>query len=142
MRRLMLLVLAAIAVPAAVALAAAQQYNGTAGSGPNAGVEFGAKLAAGKPSVVRRFAYFNIPVTCGRSASAVSDRLPITMKVDARRAFHGSGKVASGATVTVKGTFARAYRKATGTLRITGSAPGCATVDSGVVRWTAKKVGH
>jgi hypothetical protein len=129
---------------AATALAASQQYNGPAGSGANAGVEFGAKLSGDKPISVRRFEFHNIPAQCaGSRATAVTDRLPITMTVTARRTFTGTGSLNGGrATAKVSGRFARSFAKATGTLRVTGTVAGCPTVDTGAVRWSAPKVGH
>jgi hypothetical protein len=136
-------VLATAAIPAGLALAAAQQYNGPAGTSPNAGVEFGAKLAGGKPSAVRRFEFHNLPAQCAGGAGAATGGLAITMRVSARRTFHGTGAVDVGhATATVKGTFARGFAKASGTVRVSGAGPGCAQLDTGVVHWTARKVGH
>src|SRR3954471_5662802 len=128
----------------ATALAASQQYNGPAGSGPNAGVEFGAKLSDGHPSSVRRFEFHNIPAQCsGSRPSAVTDRLAITMKVSAHRTFKGSGPVNGGrATARVSGRFSSSSPKATGTLRVTGTVTGCPMADTGAVSWTAPKIGH
>lgn len=140
-------ILAGIAVAAlataATALAASQQYNGPAGSSPNAGVEFGAKLAGGHPVSVRRFAFFNIPAQCtGSGPTAVSDSLSITMHVTAQRTFKGTGSLSSGrATAKVSGRFSRSFAKATGTLRVSGTVAGCRTADTGAVSWSAPKVG-
>lgn len=127
----------------AVALAAGQQYNGPAGSSPNAGVEFGTKVVGGRPTSVRRFEFHNIPAQCaGYGPTAVTDRLAITMKVTARRTFKGTGSVNGGrVTARVSGRFSRSFSKATGTLRVTGTVPGCSAADTGVVSWSAPKVG-
>ena len=95
MRRATLAGVAAAALAtAATALAASQQYNGPAGSGRNAGVEFGAKLSGGHPVSVRRFTFFNIPAQCtGSSPTAVTDGLSITMHVTAQRTFKGGAPV-------------------------------------------------
>jgi hypothetical protein len=128
---------------AATALAAGQQYNGPAGSSPNAGVEFHASLTKGRPTQVRRFEFHNIPAQCaGYGPTAVTERLSITMKVTAKRTFTGTGSANSGrVTAKVRGRFSRTSSRATGTLRVSGTVPGCRTADTGVVRWTAAKVG-
>jgi hypothetical protein len=128
---------------AATALATSQQYNGPAGSSPNAGVEFGGKLSGGHPVSVRRFAFFNIPAQCtGSGPTAVSDSLSITMRVTAQHTFKGSGSLSGGkATAKVTGRFSSSFAKATGTLRVSGTVAGCRTADTGVVKWSAPKVG-
>ena len=128
---------------AATALAVSQQYNGPAGSSPNAGVEFGAKLAGGHPVSVRRFEFHNIPAACvGSRPTAVNDSLAITMKVTSTRTFKGTAKVNGGrATAKVTGRFSRSYAKATGTLKVTGTVTGCASANTGLVSWKAPKVG-
>jgi hypothetical protein len=130
-------------VAAATALAAAgQQYNGPAGSSPNAGVEFNARLAKGRPTQVRRFEFHNIPAQCaGYGPTAVTEQLSITMKVTGKRTFTGTGSANSGrVTAKVSGRFSRSFGRATGTLRVAGTVPGCRTADTGMVRWTAAKV--
>ena len=144
MRRALLAGIAAAALAtAATALAASQQYNGHAGSSPNAGVEFGAKLSGGRPVAVRRFSFFNIPAQCtGFRPTAVSDGLSITMHVTAQRTFKGSGSLSSGrATAKVTGRFSSNFAKATGTLSVSGPVAGCRTATTGVVKWSAPKVG-
>ena len=73
----------------------------------------------------------------------MTDRLSITMKVSTKRRFHGTGSLSSGrGKATVSGRFSRSFRKATGTLHVTGTVPGCASADTGDVTWSAPKVGH
>ena len=141
--------LSALAVAALVcwpgaALGASQQYNGPTAAGANAGVEFGARLARGRPVAVRRFSWFNLPAQCkGSSPTATSDMLGITMRVSAKRAFHGTASFNGGrASVTVAGTFTRNFKQATGTIRVQGTITGCQAADSGSVHWTAPAVGH
>lgn len=124
------------------AFASSRQYNGPAGAGNGAGVEFGAKQVHAKPSVVRRFSYFNIPAACkGSAGTAVTGSLTITMKVSAKRRFSGSQTLPGGGPkVLVSGVFARSFKKATGTIRVRGNVPGCAVADTGSVRWSAPAV--
>lgn len=128
----------------ATALAAGQQYNGPAGTAPNAGVEFGTRVTGGHPVTVRRFEFHNVPAQCaGYAPTAVNDLLPITMKVSATRTFSGRASLHGGKlTVKVSGRFSRTFAKATGTIRVTGSVAGCAKADTGTVKWSAPKVGH
>ena len=130
---------------AATALAAGQQYNGPAGSAPGAGVEFGTRVTGGHPVTVRRFEFHNIPAPCAGSApTAVSDLLATkTFKVSATRRFGGSATLNGGkVAVTVSGRLSASYAKAVGTLRVKGSVPGCGKADTGVVKWTAPRVGR
>ncbi len=128
---------------AAVALAANRSYNGPAGSGPNAGVEFGAHFRKGHAVGVYRFEFHNIPAQCqGSGATAATDKLDITMKVNAKRKFGGKSNLNGGKlAVKVSGRFAKDYSKATGTLRVHGTVPGCLAADTGVVKWRAPAVG-
>ena len=128
---------------AATALAAGQQYNGPAGPGPNAGVEFNARLAKGRPSLVRRFEFHNIPAQCvGHGLTAVTQQLSNTMRVKADRTFAGTATANAGrVTAKISGRFSRSFGKATGTLSVKGTVPGCPMADTGVVHWTAPKVG-
>lgn len=127
----------------ATALGAGQQYNGPAGSTAGAGVEFGTRLVRGHPVSVRRFEFHNIPAQCtGYAPTAVSDPLSITMRVTATRTFAGTASINGGkVTAKVTGRFSRSFGKATGTLRVRGSVPGCLKADTGTVRWSAPKVG-
>ena len=134
--------LVACLVWCAAAFASSVQYNGPAGSGNGAGVEFGAKQVRSRPSVVRRFSFFNIPAACkGYTATAVNDMLTITMKVNTHRRFSGTQSLNGGREkVTVRGVFARGFGKATGTIRVHGPVAGCADADTGNVRWSAPAV--
>jgi hypothetical protein len=126
----------------AVAVAANSSYNGTAGSGPHEGVEFGAHLKKGHPTGVFRFDYHNIPAQCqGSGITAVTDKLDNTMKVNSKRKFHTKTTLNGGkVTVEVAGRFTKSYGKATGTLRVHGTVAGCKAADTGVVKWQAPKV--
>ncbi len=126
----------------AAAFASSTQYNGPAASGNGAGVEFGLQRTRGKQPKVRRFEFHNIPAQCkGYAPTAVSGPLTITMKVSSRRTFSGTESLNGGRQkVHVTGTFKRGFGKATGTLRVTGSVPGCASADTAVVRWSAPTV--
>ena len=144
MRRAILAGIAVTALATATtALAASQQYNGHAGTGQNAVVEFGAKLAGGHPASVRRFSFSNLPAQCtGFAPTAVTGGLTITMQVTAQRTFKGTGSVNGGrATAKVTGRFSSNFAKATGTLSVSGTVPGCRAASTGVVRWSAPKVG-
>jgi hypothetical protein len=128
---------------AATALATAQQYNGPAGSSPGAGVEFNAVLSHGHPASVRRFEFHNIPAQCtGFGTTAVTEPLSITMTVNGQRRFKATTTVNGGrVTAKITGRFSHSFAKATGTLRATGAVPGCPAADTGVVTWSAPKVG-
>ena len=123
----------------ALAFAANRSYNGPAGSGPQAGVEFGAHFRKGHAVGVYRFEYHNIPAQCqGYGPTATTDKLDITMKVNAKRKF-GAKTTLNGGKVTVKvhGRFAKDYSTVSGTLRVHGTVSGCAAADTGVVNWHA-----
>jgi hypothetical protein len=128
---------------AATAWATAQQYNGPAGSTRGAGVEFNAVLSHGHPASVRRFEFHNIPAQCaGYGPTAVTEPLSITMRVNGQRRFKATTSVNGGrVTAKITGRFSRSFAKATGTLHVTGAVPGCASADTGVVTWSAPKVG-
>lgn len=145
-RLLALVVVTALALSglcAAVASAVNRSYNGPAGSGPHAGVEFGAHFKKGHAVGVYRFEYHNIPAQCqGSGMTAVNDKLDVTMKVNAKRKFHvkttlNAGKV----TVNVHGRFAKGYGSASGTLRVYGTVAGCKAADTGRVNWQAPVLG-
>jgi hypothetical protein len=141
----MLLIAAALGTLALSSQATARShaYNGPAGSGRNAGVEFGAHFRKGRPVSVYRFEFHNIPARCGASGtSAVTDQLPITMSVGRHRKFKGHATINGGKlTIDVSGTFARDHSKATGRLRAHGTAPACSSADTGPVTWSAPEVG-
>ena len=138
--------LLAVGAPAAasgVAAASTRAYNGPAGSGAHAGVEFGAHVRNGRARSVYRFEFHNIPAQClGSGTTAVTAPLGVTMKVNRHRHFGRSVSLNGGRlTVVVSGTFARGLSKATGTLRAHGTVPGCRTADTGVVHWRAPRIG-
>jgi hypothetical protein len=137
--RLGIVGLVASLVWCAAAYATSVQYNGPAASGNGAGVEFGAKQAHGRPAVVRRFEFHNIPAACaGYAGTAATDMLTITMKVTKSRRFSGTQSLNAGRLhVVVHGAFARNLKKATGTIRVRGTVPGCASADTGSVHWSA-----
>ena len=126
----------------ATAFAASSQYNGPAGSTKGAGVEFGVAKLRGRPTRVRRFEFHNIPAQCkGSLGTAATDMLTITMKISAQRRFQGTEKLNGGRlAVSVSGTFAAGFRKASGTIRVRGTVPGCLVADTGVVQWKAPLV--
>jgi hypothetical protein len=60
----------------------------------------------------------------------------------AQRRFKATTTVNGGrVTAKITGRFSRSFAKATGTLHVTGAVPGCASADTGVVTWSAPKVG-
>lgn len=134
--------LAACLVWCSSAAASSVQYNGPAGSGNGAGVEFGAKQVHHRPTVVRRFEFHNIPAACkGYAGTAVTGMLTITMKVGSSRKFSGTQALNGGREkVTVSGVFARGFGKATGTIRVRGTVTGCLAADTGSVRWSAPAI--
>src|SRR3954465_9212220 len=71
-----------------VAAASTRAYNGPAGPGPNAGVEFGAHVRKGHARSVFRFEFHNIPARCGSTGTtAATSELGKTMKVRKHRRF-------------------------------------------------------
>jgi hypothetical protein len=137
-------VVAALATCAAVwpaaALARDRAYNGPAGSGPNAGVEFGAHVRKGRARKVFRFEFHNVPATCqGGATSAVTAELPDPMKVSSKE-FHAHA-VVNRLTVDVSGVFTKHFSKSHGTIRVRGTAAGCPGADTGVVQWKAPRLG-
>ncbi len=104
--RLGIVSLAACLVWCTAAFASSVQYNGPAGAGHGAGVEFGAKQVHSRPTLVRRFEFHNIPAACkGYAATAVTGMLTITMKVGSDRRFSGAQSLNGGRyKVTVSGS--------------------------------------
>jgi hypothetical protein len=144
-RALGLLLIAAVvgsSLWTAVAFASHRSYNGAAGSGPHAGVEFGAHFKKSHALWVYRFEYFNIPAQCkGSGTTATTDKLGITMNINAKRKFSGHETLNGGkVTATVHGRFAKDFSNAHGDLRVHGTVPGCASADTGVVKWHASAV--
>lgn len=139
-----LVLLAAALTWAAVALASDRAYNGpVAGGDSHAGVEFGAHFRKGHARYVFRFEFHNVPAQCqGSGTTAISDPLGIHMKIRRHRKFSGHATLNGGkVTAKVKGRFKRGFKKATGTLRVTGKVPGCAAADTGVLKWQAPEIG-
>jgi hypothetical protein len=132
---------AAGALPSAAG-ATSHAYNGPAGTGANAGVEFGAHIRKGRARSVHRFEFHNIPAQCQPSGTtAVTDPLGVTMKVNKHRHFGRTVSLNGGKlTVVVSGKFSRDLSEANGTLRARGTVPGCATADTGVVHWHAPQI--
>ena len=140
----LLIAVALVALSAAAAPAAKRapnrSYNGPAGNGANAGVEFGAHVKNKHPVSVFRFEYHNIPAQCqGSGTTATSDKLDgVTMKLNAKRKFGVKTKLnGDKVTVNVHGRFSKDYSTVSGTLRVKGTVPGCPSADTGVVDWHA-----
>jgi hypothetical protein len=131
-----LLLLVALALPAA-ALAARRVISGHAGGGSG---EVDITLVTKNATVKKltRFEFNNIAASCaGRPATAVSSSFPHTILVASDGRFHATAKPNGGrVTYTVSGHF-RDQNHASGTLRVKGAVPSCASADSGRVRWTA-----
>jgi hypothetical protein len=127
---------------AAPAFASHRSYNGSAGSAPHSGVEFGLHLKKGHPLWVYRFELHNVPAQCqGSGTTAVTEKLDITMNINAKRKFAGHESLNGGkVTVNVHGRFAKDFSKGHGDLRVHGTVPGCKSADTGVVTWSAHSV--
>lgn len=124
----------------AVALASVHFLSGPVGSGANnAGVEIHFVVRHGKAKRIKLFGFFNVPATCSPSNPfAVSGHLN-GIKVSSSGKFSITKKLNSGQTTyKVTGKF-RSLKKAKGTLRVHGAVPGCASVDTGTLPWTATK---
>lgn len=133
---LVLSLLVALALPAA-ALAARRVISGHAGGSGEVDITLVTKNA--KVKKLTRFEFNNIPASCaGSRPTAVSNAFPHTILVASDGKFHATAKQNGGrVTYTVSGHF-KDQNHASGTLRVKGSVPGCASADSGRVRWTAK----
>jgi hypothetical protein len=112
--------------------------HGPAGGGSGT-VDITLVTKNGAPTKLTRFEFNNIPATCtGYAPTAASGTFPHRIAVGSDGRFHASVKQNSGrVTYTVSGRF-KGQDKASGTLRIKGTVPGCATADTGRVRWSAK----
>jgi hypothetical protein len=129
-----------LAFPAA-ALALRRTYFGPAAGGVNnAGVEVSARLKGGAPTKVKRFEWHNVVGACsGRGTSATTGEIPSPISVQAR-AFSATEHLNGGRlTVTVSGRFKHQDQRMSGKLRVHGTVPGCAAIDTGTVRWSAKQ---
>lgn len=122
----------------AVALAARRVIHGPAGSGSGT-VDITLVAKHGSVKKLTRFEFNNIPATCvGFPATATSGTFPHTIKVASDGKFHATVKQNGGrVTYTVHGHF-KGQDKASGTLRVNGSVPGCGKADTGKVHWSAK----
>ena len=133
----------ALALPA-LALAGShsstRKYNGSFPP-QGAGVEFKVHEKDGHAKYLKLFEFHNIPTSCGTFGSAVTGELDKQIDIGDKKKFHGTGKINDGReTVTIHGRLKDHEKKASGTLRVTGTAPGCPMGDTGVVDWTAHKV--
>jgi len=128
----------ALLVVPAFALAARRVIHGPAGGGSGT-VDITLVSKHGAVKKLTRFEFNNIPVTCtGFPPSATSGTFPHTIKVDGDGKFHASVKQNGGrVTYTVHGHF-KNQDKASGTLRVNGTVPGCSKADTGKVHWSAK----
>jgi hypothetical protein len=128
-----------LALPA-IALAGILVLHGPAGSARDASIDITLVTKHGHPLKLTRFEFNNIPANCPRyGPTAVSATFPRNMAVSSKNSFGATAKLRNGRTTyTVQGRFA-GIGKASGTLRITGTVPGCVSVDTGVVRWSATK---
>jgi hypothetical protein len=129
--------LLALALPA-VALAGRRVISGPAGGG---GGEVDITLVTKNATVKKltRFEFNNIAASCaGGQPTAVSNAFPHTIPVASDGRFHATVKPNGGrVTYTVSGHF-KDRNHASGTLRVKGAVPGCASADSGRVHWTTK----
>jgi hypothetical protein len=97
----------------------------------------------GAVTKLTRFEFNNVRATCTspsgtQTPTATSGTFPHTIKVSSTGRFHASVKQ-NGAVVTytLRGRF-RNPNRASGTLRIKGTVPGCRAADTGTVHWSAK----
>jgi hypothetical protein len=130
----------ALAFPA-LAMALRRTYFGPAAGGVNnAGVEISARFTNGKPVKVKRIEWHNVVGSCGAGRSGASTgEFPSAIKVK-HGSFSATGHLNAGrTTVTVSGSFKHHGTKMAGKLRIHGTVPGCASLDTGTVDWTAKQ---
>jgi hypothetical protein len=126
----------------ALALAARRVIHGPAGGGSGT-VDITLVTKHGAVTKLTRFEFNNIPATCTSTSgtpttTATSGTFPHTIKVSSTGRFHASVRQNSGrVTYTVRGRFANP-NKASGTLRIKGTVPGCGAADTGTVHWRAR----
>jgi hypothetical protein len=126
-----------LALPA-IALAARRVISGHAGDGSGV-VDITLVTKNATVKKLTRFEFNNIAASCaGRPATAVSSSFPHTIPIASDGRFHATAKPNGGrVTYTVSGHF-KDQNHASGTLRVKGAVPGCASADSGRVHWTAK----
>lgn len=139
---LVVAVAVALLVPA-LAFAARRVIHGPAGGGSGT-VDITLVTKHGAVIKLTRFEFNNIPATCTTGPSgmstptATSGTFPHTIKVSSTGRFHASVKQNNGrVTYTVRGHFTNP-NKASGTLRIKGTVPGCGSADTGTAHWRAK----
>jgi hypothetical protein len=129
----------ALALPA-LALAGTRKYNGSFPP-QGAGVEFKVHTKNGHAKYLTLFEFHNIPTNCGTFTSAVTGELDKQIDIGDQKKFHTTGHLNSGReTVVIHGRLKDNEQKASGTLRVTGTAPGCPSGDTGVVDWHAHHV--
>jgi hypothetical protein len=128
----------ALALPA-FALAASRVIHGPAGPGVHATIDIQFNTTNQHPTKITRLDFANIPAACsGSFPTAVSDTWPQKIPVSSKGNFHSVVKRNAGrVTYTVSGHFT-SQNKATGTLRVKGTVPGCRSADTGTVHWSAK----
>ena len=122
----------------AVALGLARTLHGPAGPVKDSSVDITFKYKGHQAKVVTRFQLNNVPIACqGGRSSAVSYKFAHRIHVSSTGKFHATESPSPGlATYKVKGRF-KGVHKATGTLRVTGTVPGCSMGDTGAVHWSA-----
>jgi hypothetical protein len=137
---LIVVLVAALAFPT-LAWALRRTYFGPAGGGANnAGVEISARLKHGKPVKVKRFEWHNVLGGCsGRGTSATTGEIPDAVAVSGG-SFSTTQHLNGGRlTVTISGAFHHHNKRMAGKLRVHGTVPGCAAIDTGTVKWHAKQ---
>lgn len=129
--------IAVLAVPSAAA-ALSRVLHGPAGPGASASIDIQFRIQHGQASKITRLELNNIPASCkGYSPTAVSYSFPHHILISHGGRFHAKDVLYAGeVTYTVRGHFLT-LKKATGTLRVSGTVPGCRSADSGVVSSTA-----
>jgi hypothetical protein len=136
MKRTGVLSIAILLLLPAVALGLTRTLHGPAGPVTDSSVDITFKYSHHQANVITRFELNNIPITCaGGRSSAVSYKFAHRIAVSSAGKFH-KRKSANGATYKVRGRF-EGVHKATGTLHVTGTVPGCPSGDTGVVHWSA-----
>jgi hypothetical protein len=129
------LVAVVLLVPGIGSAAATNGYRGETDAGGLIAIraKFNGK---GEPTTARSLRWANIPAACqGYSPTAHSGDLHLSMKVDDNGNFQGSGKVPTGAKVTIHGRFKQHGEKASGTFRLKGTISGCVNADTGTLGW-------
>lgn len=122
----------------AVALGLTRTLHGPAGPVTDSSVDITFKYTGHHAKVITRFELNNVPISCaGGRSSAVSYKFAHHIHVSSTGKFHAAESPTPGlATYKVKGLF-KGVHKATGTLSVTGTVPGCSSGHTGVVHWSA-----